>query len=112
MKLLLKRPHIRETVLGRLNSRYPEGDHEEWNEARATFKAELYVEAEAQYERALQVREKAHGAEHSNLVPVLIDLAELYREQEKYTEAEAAYLRLLTIRERWSSPPELVHRYC
>jgi len=110
VKLLLKRPRIRETVLGRLNSRYPEGDHEEWNEATATFKAEFYVEAEAQYERALQVREKAHGAEHSNLVPVLIDLAELYREQQRYADAEAAYLRVLTIRERALGPehPDVV----
>jgi tetratricopeptide (TPR) repeat protein len=57
-------------------------------------------EAEKMYERALQGREKALGAEHTSTLDTVNNLGILYRNQGKLDEAEKMYKRALQGREK------------
>ena len=59
-----------------------------------------YTEAEALFKRALAIREKVLGANHSDVGQTLNNLALVYRDQGKYSEAEGLFERALAIRER------------
>src|SRR3954451_8757016 len=53
------------------------------------------VEAEQMYQRALQGKEKALGAEHTSTLSTVNNLGNLYRNQGKLGEAEQMYQRAL-----------------
>src|SRR5258708_28848259 len=56
-----------------------------------------YSEAEALFNRALTIREKALGSSHPDVGQTLNNLGLLYRDQGKYVEAEELLKRALTI---------------
>jgi tetratricopeptide (TPR) repeat protein len=58
------------------------------------------AEAEQMYQRALQGREKALGAEHTSTLDAVNNLGNLYRNQGKLAEAEQMYQRALQGREK------------
>ena len=59
-----------------------------------------YSEAEALFNRALTIREKALGANHRDVGTTLNNLGLVHAAQRKYSEAEGLYKRALAIRER------------
>jgi tetratricopeptide (TPR) repeat protein len=59
-----------------------------------------YEQAEPLYQRALALRERMLGPEHTDTATSLNDLALLYKNQGKYEQAEPLYQRALAIRER------------
>jgi tetratricopeptide (TPR) repeat protein len=59
-----------------------------------------YEEAEPLYKRALEIREKTLGEEHTNTVGSLNNLAGLYYAQGRYSDAEALLHRALKILDR------------
>lgn len=59
-----------------------------------------YEDAIPHAERALALREKAIGPEHSNVATSLNNLAELYCARGRYADAEPLYLHALAIREK------------
>ncbi|ODS31932.1 MAG: hypothetical protein SCARUB_02941 [Candidatus Scalindua rubra] len=59
-----------------------------------------YEDAIPHAERALALREKAIGPEHSNVATSLNNLAGLYRAQGRYADAEPRCLRALSINEK------------
>jgi tetratricopeptide (TPR) repeat protein len=63
-----------------------------------------YTEAESLLVRALEIREKALGPEHTDVATSLNNLASLYRRQGKYVKAEPMYTRALNIREKALGP--------
>jgi tetratricopeptide (TPR) repeat protein len=63
-----------------------------------------YAKAEPLYRRALEVREKALGAEHPGTAMSLNNLAELYKTNGEYAKAEPFLLRALAIREKALGP--------
>lgn len=66
-----------------------------------------HTEAKPLYQRALHVRERALGLNHSDVAQSLNGLANLYWAQGKYTEAEAFYQRALHIWEQQLGPEHL-----
>ena len=72
--------------------------------------AELYLaqgkseQAEPLYRRALAIREKALGPEHSDVAQSLYILALFYHTQGHYAEAEPFFQRVLAIREKALGP--------
>jgi tetratricopeptide (TPR) repeat protein len=67
-----------------------------------------YSEAEALYQRALQIREQLLGLEDPQTADSLDGLANLYRDQGKYVQAKQLYQRALQIREQLSEPKHLL----
>jgi tetratricopeptide (TPR) repeat protein len=63
-----------------------------------------YALAEALLQRALRIREQAHGAEHPDTAHTVQGLAWLYQHQGKYAEAEELFQRALHIREQALGP--------
>ena len=61
-------------------------------------------EVEPLYKRALAIREKALGPEHSHVANSLNNLAALYYAQGKYVEAEPLFKRTLAILEKALGP--------
>jgi transcriptional regulator with XRE-family HTH domain len=59
-----------------------------------------FSEAETLLERTLSIYEQYFGVEHLCTAPVLLDLADLYHNQDKDSQAEHVYLRALAIREK------------
>jgi tetratricopeptide (TPR) repeat protein len=59
-----------------------------------------YAQAEPLYRRALAIREKAWGPDHSDLVPTLDALAWVCYAERKFAEAEPLYWRSLVIWEK------------
>jgi len=59
-----------------------------------------YAEAEPLYQRAIAIREKTLGKEHSATAIGLNNLASLYDAQGKYEQAESLYQHALVIREK------------
>jgi tetratricopeptide (TPR) repeat protein len=64
------------------------------------YKRAQYEEAERLFQRALAIRERVLGSEHTDTAASLNNLAELYDDLGKYEEAEPLYQRALAIRER------------
>ncbi|MBW4671722.1 MAG: tetratricopeptide repeat protein [Cyanomargarita calcarea GSE-NOS-MK-12-04C] len=64
------------------------------------YKEGKYTEAIPLAEKALAIREKVLGLEHSDVATSLNNLARLYRLQGNYGKAEPLYLRSLTIYEK------------
>jgi CHAT domain-containing protein/Tfp pilus assembly protein PilF len=67
-------------------------------------RAGKYEEARPLAERALSIREKALGPEHTDVADSLHSLAELLKEMGEYAKAEPLYQRALDIRERTLGP--------
>src|SRR5256884_4355723 len=63
-----------------------------------------YTEAESNFQRALEIREKTFGPEHPEVADVLINIALLRREEGRFSEAEAFFDRALAIREKVLGP--------
>ena len=63
-----------------------------------------YAEAEPLYQRALEIREKAKGPEHHDVLVSLNNLAAVYYVHGKYAEAESFYKRSLSILEKVQGP--------
>ena len=59
-----------------------------------------YDEAVSVGKRALELRERVLGAENPELVPVLINLGEVYRAEKKFSDAQSSYERALAIGEK------------
>ena len=59
-----------------------------------------YADAELLYKRALEIREKAVGPDHTDTAMSLSNLAELYRAQGRYADAELLHKRSLAINEK------------
>ena len=64
------------------------------------YREHKYDEALSLAKRALDLREKALGTEHQDLIPVLINLGEVYRAKQKLSEAQSSYERALQIGEK------------
>jgi len=62
------------------------------------------VEAEPLYQRALDIREQALGAEHLDVAESQHNLANLYAEQGKYAEARSYYQGALRVKEALLEP--------
>ena len=58
------------------------------------------AQAEPLYRRALEIRERALGPDHPDVVASLNNLAGLYALEQRYAEAEPLYRRALAINER------------
>ena len=65
---------------------------------------QVQAEAEALYQRALTILEKALGTEHPYVAQSLNNLAVLYDTQGKYAEAEPLYKRALAIDQKALGP--------
>lgn len=65
-----------------------------------------YDEALPLAKRALELSEKALGAEHQDLLPLLLNLGELYRVKKKWGDAEACFDRALKITEKTVGPED------
>ena len=63
-----------------------------------------YAEAEALYKRALEIKEKALGADHPAVAMTLNNLAVLYQGQAKYADAEGSMSGRWPSRRRRSVP--------
>jgi tetratricopeptide (TPR) repeat protein len=63
-----------------------------------------YVAAEAMYERALAIRKKVHGSEHTSTLNTVKGLSKLYLEQGRLVEAEPMYERTLARTEKALGP--------
>ena len=59
-----------------------------------------YAEAEALYKRAVVIREKVLGKDHSDVADYLNNLGVILNDQGKYAEAEGLYNRALAIHEK------------
>lgn len=59
-----------------------------------------YREAEKLYQQALEIRETKLGAEHSDVIDILHDLALVYQCQEKHEDAEKKYVSIISIYEK------------
>jgi TonB family protein len=59
-----------------------------------------YDEAIPLARRALELREKALGPDHKDLVPLLANLGELFRSKRKYSDAESYFARALKVNEK------------
>jgi tetratricopeptide (TPR) repeat protein len=70
------------------------------------FERAQYPEADSLFKRALAIRERVFGSEHSEVAMNLSNLAALYDRQGRYAEAEPLFKRALAIREQ---VPELDH---
>ena len=66
-----------------------------------------YDEALPLAKRALELREKALGAGNENLIPLLVNLAELYRVKKKPGEARSYLERALQISEKTFGPQDV-----
>jgi tetratricopeptide (TPR) repeat protein len=64
------------------------------------YKQGRYSEAIPLAQKALTLREKSLGAEHSSVAQSLNNLASLYSAQSQYAKAELLYQRSLAIREK------------
>jgi tetratricopeptide (TPR) repeat protein len=75
-----------------------------WNELNSQvtqlYQQGKYAEAEPLFQRALRIREKALGPDHTDVATVLNNLALLYDHQSKYASAEPLYERALHIDEK------------
>lgn len=85
------------------NDKHIVGNQCQWL-AVACAQAGLYDEAEKNYDRALALREAAHGPEHPLVAETLGNMSNLYRRQGRYAEGETAARRSLTIREQHFGP--------
>jgi hypothetical protein len=65
-----------------------------------------FREAEKRYKRALEIREKALGSDHPDLVANLENLASLYQDQDRFSDAEAYYKRAVNIAEKVWGPDQ------
>lgn len=63
-----------------------------------------FPEAEALFQRALAVEEKAFGVDHPETATALVGLAEVYRLQFKNDDAEPLFRRVVAIREKDKGP--------
>ncbi|GFO74223.1 hypothetical protein BPLS_P0766 [Bathymodiolus platifrons methanotrophic gill symbiont] len=70
------------------------------NQALLYYNQGLYEQAEPLYQRTLEIREKAFGAEHPNVAASLNNLALLYCNQGLYEQADPLYQRALEIYEK------------
>ena len=66
-----------------------------------------YDEALPLAKRALELREKALGATHENLIPLLVNLGEIYRAKKKPGEARSYLERALQLSEKSFGPEDL-----
>ena len=74
----------------------------------------LYWQAQQQLERALDVRRRVLGAEHSDTLKTMFDLAETYRREGKYAQAETLLSNLVEIERRLhreSTPEAIAAKY-
>ena len=60
----------------------------------------LYPEAQAQIERALDLRRRLLGEQHPDTLSIMNDLADLYQKQGKYAKAEPLFAQVLQARHR------------
>src|SRR6266567_5715682 len=63
-----------------------------------------YNEAQSYMEQALEIRQKALGAEHPDMAQILSGLAKLYAKQDRDSEAEEFYRQALAIQEQSFGP--------
>jgi len=68
------------------------------------YRAGKYDEARTRGEKALAIREKALGTDHTDVASSLNNLAVLYRLKGDYAKAEPLYQRSLAIREKALGP--------
>jgi len=66
-----------------------------------------YDEALPLAKRALELREKALGPDHEDVIPLLLNLGELYRLKKKQGNAKAYYERALAVGEKAFGPDDL-----
>ncbi len=64
----------------------------------------LYPQAQAQYERALELQRRTLGADHTDSAVTMNDLADLYRTEGKYAQAEPLLTEALQIQQRVLGP--------
>jgi tetratricopeptide (TPR) repeat protein len=72
---------------------------EDLNGVQQLHQAGKYAEATLLAQQVVALREKELGPDHPDIVWVLMQLAELYREQGRLADAEVLYRRSLAIRE-------------
>jgi CHAT domain-containing protein len=63
-----------------------------------------YEEAEALFQRALDINQKAFFPEHPEVAHLQNNLAEIYREMKRFSDAEPLYKRSLALREQGLGP--------
>ena len=68
------------------------------------YEAGKYDEALPPYERALEIREKALGPDHSDVAKAINGLAMCYFSKSEYSKAEPLFQRALSIREKALGP--------
>src|SRR5712671_1681051 len=66
-----------------------------------------YDEALPLAKRALELREAALGHNHEGLVPLLLNLGELYKAKQKLSDAHSSFERALRISEKAFGPDDL-----
>lgn len=94
--------HMRECLLG---PEHPDLLSSLNGLAKLSFYAKAtYTEAEALYQRAICISEQHLGPEHLYMAYLLMNLANLYCDQEKYEQAEPLYRCALHIREQQLEP--------
>src|SRR5207245_10623861 len=73
-----------------------------------SFRSQVrYAEAEPLFRQALDIMERAKGAEHLDVAIILNNLGELYYIQGRYVQAEPLYQRALAIKEKVLGPDAL-----
>ena len=78
------------------------------NNRAVSFRSQgRYAEAEPLFRQALDIMERAKGAEHLDVAIILNNLGELYYIQGRYAQAEPLYQRALAIKEKVLGPDDL-----
>ncbi len=91
-----------------LQSRAPADQAGDLNNRAVSFRSQgRYAEAEPLFRQALDIMERAKGAEHPDVAIILNNLGELYYVQGRYAEAEFLYQRALAVKEKALGPDDL-----
>ena len=103
--LIQRRAGSPPAALGQSSSIWDTADAAALNQqATQLYNQGRYSEAIPLAQRALAIREKALGPDHSDVAASLNNLAEFYRVQGRYAEAEPLSKRALTIKEKAFGP--------
>lgn len=91
-----------------LQTRVPADQAGDLNNRAVSFRSQgRYAEAEPLFRQALDIMERAKGAEHLDVAIILNNLGELYYVQGRYAEAEPFYQRAMAIKEKMLGPDDL-----
>ena len=91
-----------------LQPRAPTDQAGDLNNRAVSFRSQgRYAEAEPLFRQALDIMERAKGAEHLDVAIILNNLGELYYIQGRYAQAEPLYQRALAIKEKVLGPDDL-----